>query len=262
MLARSTSTAARSSAPTAARRSTRRGPVPGDLEPRLHAVRDRRRAEQGGVPRSSASCRRRTSTPAWAWSGWPSCCRASTTCTRSTRSPRCCAAPPSWPASPTARDHEADVRLRVVADHVRSGLMLIGDGVTPGNEGRGYILRRLLRRAVRSMKLLGVDEADAARAAAGLARRDERQLPRARHRLRAHLRRRLRRGGGVPPHPHRRDDAVRHRGRAGQAGRHAGAVRRPGVQPARHLRLPDRRHPRDGRRAGRDRRRGRASARS
>jgi alanyl-tRNA synthetase len=57
------------------------------------------------------------------------------------------------------RDHEADVRLRVVADHVRSGLMLIGDGVTPGNEGRGYILRRLLRRAVRSMRLLGVDEA-------------------------------------------------------------------------------------------------------
>ncbi|MDP9427953.1 MAG: alanine--tRNA ligase [Actinomycetota bacterium] len=56
-------------------------------------------------------------------------------------------------------DRDADVRLRVVADHVRSGLMLIGDGVTPGNEGRGYILRRLLRRAVRSMKLLGVDEA-------------------------------------------------------------------------------------------------------
>jgi alanyl-tRNA synthetase len=46
----------------------------------------------------------------------------------------------------------------VVADHVRSSLMLIGDGVTPGNEARGYVLRRLLRRSVRSMRLLGVDE--------------------------------------------------------------------------------------------------------
>ena len=54
-------------------------------------------------------------------------------------------------------DHDDDVRLRVVADHVRSALMLIGDGVTPGNEARGYVLRRLLRRVVRSMRLLGVD---------------------------------------------------------------------------------------------------------
>ncbi|MEJ7630710.1 MAG: alanine--tRNA ligase, partial [Nocardioidaceae bacterium] len=55
-------------------------------------------------------------------------------------------------------DHTDDISLRVVADHVRSGLMLISDGVTPGNEGRGYVLRRILRRVVRSMKLLGVDE--------------------------------------------------------------------------------------------------------
>jgi alanyl-tRNA synthetase len=53
--------------------------------------------------------------------------------------------------------HEDDVRMRVVADHVRSSLMLMADGVTPSNEGRGYILRRLLRRTVRSMRLLGVD---------------------------------------------------------------------------------------------------------
>ncbi len=53
---------------------------------------------------------------------------------------------------------EDDVRLRVVADHVRSALMLIGDGVTPANDGRGYVLRRLLRRTVRAMRLLGVDQ--------------------------------------------------------------------------------------------------------
>jgi len=50
-----------------------------------------------------------------------------------------------------------DVRLRVVADHVRSALMLIGDGVTPANDARGYVVRRLLRRAVRAMRLLGVE---------------------------------------------------------------------------------------------------------
>jgi alanyl-tRNA synthetase len=54
-------------------------------------------------------------------------------------------------------DHDDDVRMRVIADHVRSSLMLMTDGVSPGNEGRGYILRRLLRRVVRAMRLLGVD---------------------------------------------------------------------------------------------------------
>ena len=58
-----------------------------------------------------------------------------------------------------AADAQDDVRMRVVADHVRSALMLIGDGVRPGNDGRGYVLRRLIRRAVRSVRLLGVDEA-------------------------------------------------------------------------------------------------------
>jgi alanyl-tRNA synthetase len=56
-------------------------------------------------------------------------------------------------------DPEDDVRMRVIADHIRSSLMLMTDGVVPGNDGRGYVLRRLLRRSIRSMRLLGYQDA-------------------------------------------------------------------------------------------------------
>ena len=50
---------------------------------------------------------------------------------------------------------KSDIALRVIADHARTSAMLIGDGVTPGNEGRGYVLRRMMRRTIRNMRLLG-----------------------------------------------------------------------------------------------------------
>jgi alanyl-tRNA synthetase len=56
-------------------------------------------------------------------------------------------------------DEKSDVSLRVIADHARTSAMLIGDGVTPGNEGRGYVLRRMMRRTIRNMRLLGTNDA-------------------------------------------------------------------------------------------------------
>ena len=104
-------------------------------------------------------------------------------------------------------DHEDDVRFRVVADHVRSSMMLIGDGVTPGNEGRGYVLRRLLRRAVRSMRLLGYED----RALPELLPVSRDKMARDLHRARTAT------GSGSPRVAYAEEDAFRQTLRAGTA---------------------------------------------
>ncbi len=107
----------------------------------------------------------------------------------------------------------------------------------------------------------GLRRPRAARADAGQPRQDGRDLHRPDPRLGPDRAGGVRRGGDVPQDAPGRHPDLRPGGRRGEEGRRQHAVGRPGLRPARHLRLPDRPDPRDGRRAGPGRRRGRASAR-
>src|SRR5499427_6780088 len=83
------------------------------------------------------------------------------------------------------RDHRTDVALRVVADHVRTAVMLVDDGVLPSNESRGYVLRRILRRTVRNLRLLAGGQRGGGGGAGGLTARRGEQEERFLHELTA-----------------------------------------------------------------------------
>ena len=145
-------------------------------------------------------------------------------------------------------NHEDDVRYRIIADHSRTAAIIIGDGVSPGNDGRGYVLRRLLRRVIRSAKLLGIDTPIVGELMATVRDAMGPSYPELVtdfdriHRIavaeETAFNRTLASGSRLFE-----DAAERHQGLR----RHR-AVRHRRVHPARHLRLPDRTDPRDGRR--------------
>ena len=83
------------------------------------------------------------------------------------------------------RDHRTDVALRIVADHVRTAVVLVDDGVLPSNESRGYVLRRILRRTVRNLRLLAGGQRGGAGGGGGLSARRGEQEERFLHELTA-----------------------------------------------------------------------------
>ena len=111
-------------------------------------------------------CRSRASTPAWASSAWRRCC---STCTRNYEIDLF----ENLIKAAARRDRRArtsrTTRCKVIADHIRACAFLIVDGVIPGNEGRGYVLRRIMRRAIRHGYKLGQKQPFFHKLVAGLA---------------------------------------------------------------------------------------------
>ena len=110
---------------------------------------------QGADWIADPTCPRRTSTPEPASSAYCRCSRVVTRSSTPTCSPPSSRRPGGLPRCATATSGRADVALRIMADHGRAMSMLVADGVLPSNEGRGYVLRRVVRRAVLAAALSG-----------------------------------------------------------------------------------------------------------
>ena len=251
---RSSTTTGRSMGADGGPQGRRRGAVRRDLEPGLHAVRPGRRRHPDAAAQAQHRHRRRARARSLR------CCRASTP----SGTPTCSAGLDrdgqlghrQGPRRATSAPRSS---LRILAEHARSSAMLVNDGVFPSNEDRGYVLRRIIRRAVRHAYLLGAEQLVLPKLVSEAIDVMGAGLPRAGEEPRLHRGRRHARGGALPP------DAAQRLGhprpRAGRARPGRGAAGAHGLQAARHLRLPARAHRRDHRRARGRRRPGRLRGR-
>ena len=202
------------------------------LEPGLHAVP----AEGGRLAGAAAEAEHRHG--ARASTGSRRSSRTCPRCSRTTSSGRWWRSARSCPGTRYGSDAAATRALRVLADHGRAMTFLIADGVVPSNEDRGYILRRIMRRAIQQGRSIGLESPFLGRFADAGDRDDGRRVPGARGRAGHDPRVARLRGGELRPHARAGHAPARRAGRARKGRRDVVGLRGGRVQAPRHVRLP------------------------